>query len=79
MNLARLYFLVAAAGGTALLVFLVRSLYRYTGLGWPRRKGQPNLTRDSNPIFFWFLTIWVAGAAFLSAMVVVYGVFQLRF
>jgi hypothetical protein len=78
MNLARLYFLVAAAGGTALLVFLVRSLYRYTGLGWPRRKGQPNLTRDSNPIFFWFLTIWAAGGAVLSALIVVYAVVQLR-
>jgi len=76
--IARLYFLAVVAVGIAIVIFLVRSLYRYTGPGWPRRNGKPNLTRHSNPIFFWFLTIWTATGAVLGASIVVIAVSHLR-
>jgi NAD+ synthase (glutamine-hydrolysing) len=71
---ARIYLLVMAGCGLALMAFLFGTLYRYTSPGWPRRKGKPNLTRHSNPIFFWLLTVWVGSGALLSAWIVIFAV-----
>ncbi len=71
------YLIFAIVGGLAVPALLIRSLLRYTGPGWPGKKGQPNLTRSSNPVFFWGLTVWTAGGAILGAWLFIVAVYQL--